>query len=110
MNVGKIICIVFVLLFSLIAFIISWLQFKGKGILFNNAYFYASKKERETMNKKPHYRQSAIILLLIGILFLLLAVEITFAAKWLYIIAILVAISMIIYAIASSINIERKKK
>ncbi|EFF68226.1 hypothetical protein BUTYVIB_01494 [Eshraghiella crossota DSM 2876] len=28
--------------------------------MFNNAYIFASKQERETMNKKPHYKQSGI--------------------------------------------------
>ncbi|MBF4691515.1 DUF3784 domain-containing protein [Fusibacter sp. Q10-2] len=45
---------------SITAFIISYMQYKEKGFLFNNAYLYASKKERNEMNKKPHYRQSAL--------------------------------------------------
>ena len=52
-------------------FIISFLQFKQKGFLFNNAYIYASKKERETMDKKPHYRQSGIVFVLVGMIFLI---------------------------------------
>ncbi len=67
------------------------------------------KKERETMDKKSHYRQSAIVFLLVGIAFLLLAIEIFFALKWLYPVVMLIVICMIIYAIVSSINIERKK-
>ena len=39
-------------------FIISYLQFHEKGFLFNNAYIYTSKKERETMDKAPYYCQS----------------------------------------------------
>lgn len=35
---------------------ISFFQFRNKGFLFNNSYIYASKQERETMDKKPHYR------------------------------------------------------
>ncbi len=110
MNIGDLIIFVFVLSACLAAFIISYFQFKEKGFLFNNTYLYASKKERETMDKKPHYRQSAIVFLLVGIAFLLLAIEIFFALKWLYPVVMLFVICMIIYAIVSSINIERKNK
>ena len=33
-------------------FVISYLRFNKKGFLFNNAYIYASKQEREEMDKK----------------------------------------------------------
>jgi len=33
------------------AFIISYLQFKEKGYLFNNAYIWASQEERKHMDK-----------------------------------------------------------
>lgn len=81
MGIGEIILLIFVLIVSLSALIISYFQFKEKGFLFNNAYLYASEKERETMDKKPHYRQSAIVFLLIGISFSLLAIEIFFATN-----------------------------
>ncbi|MDE7211643.1 MAG: DUF3784 domain-containing protein, partial [Lachnospiraceae bacterium] len=42
------------------ALAISVRSFQEKGFLLNNAYLYASKKERENMEKKPHYRQTAI--------------------------------------------------
>ena len=52
---------------SIFLFFMSVRSFMEKGFLFNNAYIYASKQEREKMNKKPHYRQSAIVFLLIGL-------------------------------------------
>lgn len=110
MNTSNIITFIVVLFLSLGSFIISGFQFAEKGILFNNAYLYASKKERETMNKKPHYRQSAISFLLVGIALLLLDIELFFAINKLYPVVVLIIISMIIYAIWSSINIERKSK
>jgi len=58
-------------LIAVLAFFMSIRSFREKGFLFNNAYLYASEKERETMNKKPHYRQSAIVFLLLGFVFLL---------------------------------------
>jgi hypothetical protein len=51
------------------------LSVQGKGILFHNAYIHASREERNKLNKKPRYRQSAIIFTATGIIFLLNAVE-----------------------------------
>ena len=92
------------------AFIISYFPFREKGFLFNNAYLYASKEERATMDKKPHYRQSAIVFLMIGIVFLLIAISVFCINRWIRYIAIAVAIIAIIYAIVSSVMIERHKK
>lgn len=83
-------------------------SFMEKGFLFNNAYIYASKQEREKMNKKPHYRQSAIVFLLIGLSFLLNALAVLLKAHWLFYIGVAVVIITIIYAIISSIIIEKK--
>lgn len=47
---------------AIACFVVSYLQFNEKGFLFNNAYIYASKQERETMDKKTHYKQSGIVL------------------------------------------------
>ena len=43
---------------AILCFVFSFQQFHEKGFLFNNAYIYASKQERETMDKTPHYKQS----------------------------------------------------
>jgi len=95
---------------SLFIFILSIRSFREKGFLFNNAYIYASKKERETMNKKPYYRQTAIIFSLIAIVFLSLGFAILFDAGWLTYIAGTVIIIILIYAITSSIAIEKSKE
>lgn len=95
---------------SAAVFFLSIRSFLEKGFLFNNAYIYASKKERETMNKKPYYRQTGVIFFFIGIIFLSLAVAILLDAGWIMYIAEAVILIMLIYAIASSISIEKKKK
>ena len=100
-------CILF--LIAIGAFVMSYRSFREKGFLFNNAYIYASKQERETMDKKPHYRQSAIVFLMIGIIFLLNGLSVLLAANWIFFFVIAIAIAAIIYAIASSIVIERGK-
>ena len=100
-------CILFVIAIG--AFIKSYRSFKEKGFLFNNAYIYASKQERETMDKTPHYRQSAIVFFMIGVIFLLNGVSVLLAANWILFLVIAIAIVAIIYAIVSSITIERRK-
>ena len=100
-------CILF--LIAIGAFVMSYRSFREKGFLFNNAYIYASKQERETMDKKPHYRQSAIVFLMIGVIFLLNGVSVLLAANWIFFLIIAIAIVAIIYAIISSIAIERRK-
>lgn len=95
---------------SVFAIFMSVRSFMEKGFLFNNTYIYASKKEREKINKKPYYRQSAIAFLLIGLIFFLNAMAVLLGSDWLFYIVIAVAIAAVIYAIASSIVIEKKNK
>ncbi len=98
-------CVLFLIAAGL--FVVSFRSFREKGFLFNNAYIYASKEERERMNKKPHYRQSAIISLLLGVLFLLNGANALFGLDWLFWLVIIIAVGTIVYAIVSSIRIEK---
>jgi len=81
-----------------------------KGYLFNNAYIYASKKERETMNKKPHYRQTAVIFFMMGMIFLLLGAAILLDAFWITYMTALIILVMLVYAVVSGIAIEKEKQ
>ncbi len=95
---------------AVIAFIVSYLQFKGKMVLINNAWLYASKKERETMNKTPHYKQSGVVFMLIGLNFLIDAIGCIMHNKNLMLYTVLIiSVIAVIYAIVSSIRIEKKK-
>ncbi len=95
---------------SVFLFFMSVRSFMEKGFLFNNAYIYASKQEREKMNKKPYYRQSAIVFLLFGIVFLLLALGVLLEAYWISFVGVAVVIITLIYAIVSSITIAKNNK
>ncbi len=95
---------------SVFAFIMSVCSFMEKGFLFNNAYIYASKQEREKMHKKPYYRQSAIVFLLVGLIFLLIVLSFLLEVNWILYVVLMIAIIAIIYAITSSIIIEKKRK
>lgn len=86
------------------AFLISIMQFNEKGFLFNNAYIWASKEERQRMDKRPHYRQSGVVFALIGVLLSLLALEVLLDADWLLYEFWGVVILTVVYAIVSSVK------
>ena len=95
---------------AIMCFVFSYLQFNEKGFLFNNAYIYASKEERKLMDKKPHYKQSGIVFLMIGIIFAINAIDMILKTGWLFYLVMFIAVIAIIYAIASSIIIEKNKR
>ena len=87
---------------AIIAFVIAILQFAEKGFLFHNAYLWASKEERERMDKSPYYKQAGVVFSLIGIIFLLNGVEALFQRSWFFPIVIAVEIGTVLYAVVSS--------
>lgn len=107
---GNIIGAIILGVIGLGCFVLSYFQFHEKGILFNNAYIYAAKEEREKLNKKPHYKQSGVVFLFIGITFLINAIDAVVQTGWLVYVVIVVAVVAIVYAIVSSIMIEIKRK
>lgn len=91
-------------------FVISFLQFNEKGPLLNNAYIYASKNEREAMDKKAHYKQSGIVFALAGIILTILALDMLLRTGWLFYLVIGIGVITIVYAIVSSVMIEKRRK
>ena len=85
-------------------------SFQERGVLLNNAYLYASKEERVTMNKKPYYKQSAIIFCILSILFFVVGLSILLQNEKLLLIEVPLIISGIIYAIISTVQIEKQIK
>jgi len=89
---------------------ISILQFNERGFLFNNAYIYASKEEREKMDKKPYYRQSAIVFALLTAGFLFIEMEVIFKTGWLLYAEGIIFTIILIYAIISSVQLGFRTK
>ena len=89
-------------------FVISFRSFREKGFLFHNTYIYASKQERERMIKKPYYRQSAIVFLLPGTVFALNGTAILLGTDWLFWLVGITIAATIVYAVISSIVMERR--
>lgn len=93
---------------SIVSFVVSYRSFKEKGYCINNVYIYASKKEREIMNKSPIYKQREVVFLAIGINFLSVALSYyTKSPIFDFIVGIMI-VFLIIYAIISSIYINKK--
>ena len=61
MGTGILITAIAVFLLAGGLFFLGVRQLLERGYLLNNAWIYATKKERESMNKKPYYRQSGIV-------------------------------------------------
>jgi len=93
---------------ALICFIISFLQFTEKGFLLNNAYIYASEEERKKLNKKPYYRQSGTIFMLIGLIFGLNSMAFLLHVRWLLLVVMAILMFTVVYALVSDSMIEKK--
>lgn len=89
-------------LFALACLVISIMSWKEKGFLFNNAYIWASRQEREAMNRKPYYRQCAIAFALCAALFVFMALECALRTGWLWLVVGTLAPALLVYAIVSS--------
>lgn len=81
-----------------------------RGFLFNNAYIWASKKERETMDKAPYYRQTGVVFILIGIMLALFGLDVMLKTAWIWLLGIVLGFGIGVYAIISTIQIEKRKK
>ena len=100
---------------AIFAFAAVWIVFGirslcQKGFLFNNAYIYASKKERERMDKKPYYKQTGMVFMLIAVMFILFGLDVLFETGWIWLVTIVYGLGIGVYAIASSVVIEKRKK
>ena len=90
--------------------IIGFLQFFERGPLMNNAYLYSSKQQRESMNKKPYYRQSAIVFFLLSVIFIIVGLSVVLEDYRITFLELPVMIVIVIYAIVSSMRINKKEK
>lgn len=62
------------------------------------------------MDRSQHYKQSGVVFLMIGIIFAINAVDMILKTGWLFYVVIFIAIIAVIYAIVSSVIIEKNKK
>jgi hypothetical membrane protein len=62
------------------------------------------------MNKKPYYRQSAVVFLLMSAVFIVLGLAVIFENTKLELIEIPLIAGAVIYAVISTVKIEKKSK
>ena len=101
---------VMLLILSLASIILGVTQLCEKGTPLNNAYILASEKERAAMDKKPLYRQTGIVLLIVGAGLLAIAV-LWFALKDSKVFSLLIPVFVLAigYSIVSEVIMSRKK-
>ena len=85
-------------------------SFTERGFLLNNAYIYATKEERETMDKKPYYRQSAVVFCIMSIAFVIVGLSVLFRNSNIALLVIPLAVAAIVYAVASSGRNNKRTK
>ena len=90
--------------------VLAVIHFAERGFLLNNAYIYASLKERENMDKKPYYRQSAIVFLLLSAVFFIVGSSVVTQIDEILLAEIPVKASAIVYAVVSSVRISKQMK
>ena len=110
MTAAEIVVAVIAFVLAGISAFISARQFAEKGFLFNNAYIWASKEEREKLDKSPHYKQSAIVFALLSAVFIVIGLSILLQNYKIQLIEIPLIIGALIYAVVSSKSIERRTK
>jgi len=101
---------ILLVIISTACYIAAFLQYKEIGPLMNNAYLYASKAERMSMDKTPYYRQSAVVFFSLGIIFTLNTIDSLLRTTWMIYLEIPMAIAVLVYAVVSTIRIEKKKQ
>ncbi len=94
-------------IFIVVCLITSILQFNEKGFLLNNACIFASKEEREKMDRKPYYRQSAIVFALLTAFFSCIELEMVIKTGWLFWAECFIMAVALIYSIVSSVKMSR---
>lgn len=99
-----------VFIIAAILAVVSIRSFQNKGFLFNNAYIYASKEERGKMDKKPYYRQSAIVFCILCAVFLVIGLSLLLHKDKLFLLEIPLIVGVIIYAIVSTVQINKQTK
>ena len=85
-------------------------SFFNRGFVLHNAYIYATEEERKTMNKKPYYRQTAIVFCLLSAVFIILGSAVVLQNYEIEYLQIPVTAILILYAVLSTKRIRRQEK
>lgn len=81
-----------------------------KGYLFNNAWIWAPDEERRALDKRPYYRQSGIIFLLLAGVWLFTGLYVLLGAGIMLGISAGWMSAATVYAVVSQVRIDRSGK
>ena len=109
MGTGTLITAIAVFLLAGVLLFLGIRQLLERGYLLNNAWIYASAKEREAMNKKPYYRQSGIVFCLLGLLFTVIGLSALLHRSGLLWLEAALAVGTVVYAILSTLRISKEE-
>ena len=107
MKSGELVTAIVMFALAGLLLIFAILHFLERGWLLNNAWIYASKKEREAMDKKPWYRQSAIVFSLLSAVFLVIGLSLVLQNNKLQLLEIPLLAAVLIYAVVSTRRINK---
>ena len=110
MTTSVLIVLIVCFVLAAVMFILSICHFMERGYLLNNNYLYASAEERKRMDKKPYYRQSAIVFLLLSFAYILIGLAIGLHVYLLAWLEIPLMVGIIAYAVISSVHISQSRK
>ena len=109
MSAGEMIVAVIVFAVAGVMLLLSVRSFQERGVLLNNAWLYASEKQRKTMNKKPYYRQSAIVFCFLSLVFIVCGLSVVLKNSRIVLLEIPVIAGVVIYAIVSTVQIQKRE-
>ena len=95
------ICAIVLGIIAAICFVIGILQLCEKGFLLNSAY---TSKEK---NKKPYYKQSGIVFLLVGLIFLFNTINLLIKSTRLFYVVISIIIITFVFVAVSAIKMKK---
>ena len=85
-------------------------HFKEKGFLFNDAFLFASREERQAPNKKPYYRQSAIVFFFLSAMFFVLGLTFLVHNYKLGLLEIPLIAGALLFTVLSSLRINKQEE
>jgi len=110
MTTGELVTTILMFVIAGILLLFSIRSFLERGFLLNNAYLYASKEERKSMNKKLYYRQTAIVFCILSTVFIVIGLSLVLQNDKIMLLEIPLILGAVIYAIASAVRISREEK
>ena len=108
MSTGELVTAIIVFALSGVLLFLGIRHFAEKGFLLNNAWIFASEEQRSAMNKKPYYRQSAVVFCLLSAVFIIVGLSLVLQNDKIVLFEIPLISGAILYAILSSVQINKQ--